>query len=66
MYEGSLDNKDLWANKQILISIMALTGKKRDSIVFGGVLTVLYLGVQVNPVILQEWDRPLKNITGEI
>ena len=22
--------------------------------------------VQVNPVILQEWDRRLKNITGEI
>ena len=45
MYRGSPDSKDLLANKLILYSILAFTGKKFISIALGVILSVLYLDI---------------------
>ena len=45
MYRVPPDSKDLWANKPILNSILAFTGKKCNSIALGVNLYALYLGI---------------------
>ena len=45
MYRVSPDSKDLWANKHILNSILALMGRKCSSITLRVTLSVLYLGM---------------------
>ena len=44
-YRGSPDSNGLWANKLILYSILAFTGKKCNSSALGVILSVLYLGI---------------------
>ena len=64
MYLGSPDNKDFCSNKHISNYFQALISKNYNSIAFGVIISVLYLGVftMILPASFRTIFRPCKSV----